>query len=157
MTADTIAPPPPADDSLDKALALVSYVILFLALFIAGFPSLISVIIAYVRRGSATPLLRSHYDNQIKIFWVGAVLILLGVAFIVMAAASGLGVGFAAWSEMSSAAFGLGLGVVLLAVAALFAFFGNFLWMIIASIVGLVRLLEGRPIGHVAAYAPAAF
>ena len=38
MTADTAYSPPPNEDSADKALALLSYIMLFVSPFVAGFP-----------------------------------------------------------------------------------------------------------------------
>ncbi len=149
MTADTAYAPPPNDDSADKALALVSYVILFVSPFIAGFPSLISVIIAYVRRTGASPVLRTHYDFQIKIFWVGCALIIAGVVLGFLGVATGFGLAWSAWGDLPATVFSFGVGTVLLIMAAGVAFIGNFLWMVIASVLGFVRLLEGQPIGRV--------
>ncbi len=149
MTADTAYAPPPNDDSADKALALVSYVVLFVSPFVAGFPSLISVIIAYVRRSGASAVLRSHYDFQIKIFWVGCALIIAGVVLGFLAVATGFGLAWSAWGDLPATVFSFGVGTVLLIMAAGVAFIGNFLWMVIASVLGFVRLLEGQPIGRV--------
>ncbi len=148
MTADTAYAPPPNDDSADKALALISYVVLFVSPFVAGFPSLISVIIAYVRRSGAAPVLRTHYDFQIKIFWVGFALLLTCGVLGFLAVATGLGLAWSAWGELPASAFSFGLGTVLMLMLAGLAFLGNFLWMVISSILGFVRLLEGRPIGR---------
>jgi uncharacterized membrane protein len=152
MTTDAAyAPPPPTDDSADKGLALLSYIILFLAPFIAGFPSIISVIIAAVRRGSASPLMRTHYDFQIRIFWIGVLFIALGFACAALALAFGMTVAWSAWGDLPATTAGVGLGVVLLAAAAVTGFLGNFCWMIIASIFGVARLAENRPIGRLPA------
>src|SRR3982751_4127999 len=120
MTTDTAyaPPPPPADDSAEKGLALVSYVILFLSPFIAGFPSIISVIIAAVRRGTASPVMRTHYDFQIKIFWVGVLFIAVGFACAAVAVAFGLGAAWSAWGDLPATTSGLGMGVFLLGAAA---------------------------------------
>jgi uncharacterized membrane protein len=147
MTADTAYAPPPNDESADKALALVSYVVLFVAPFVAGFPSLISVIIAYVRRGAASPVLRTHYDFQIKIFWIGCALMVATANR--PSTATGLGLAWSAWGDLPATVFSFGVGTVLMIVLAGGAFLANFLWMLIASVLGFVRLLEGQPIGRV--------
>ena len=149
MTADTAYAPPPNDESADKALALVSYVVLFVAPFVAGFPSLISVIIAYVRRGAASPVLRTHYDFQIKIFWIGCALMVACAVLGLFAVATGLGLAWSAWGDLPATVFSFGVGTVLMIVLAGGAFLANFLWMLIASVLGFVRLLEGQPIGRV--------
>jgi uncharacterized membrane protein len=149
MTTDAAyAAPPPTDDGADKAMGIVSYVILFLSPFIAGFPSIISVIIAAVRRSSASPLMRTHYDFQIRIFWVGVLFIAVGFACAALALAFGFTVAWSAWGDLPATAAGMGLGVVLLGFAAVGGFVGNFCWMIIASVFGLARLAESRPIGR---------
>ena len=149
MTADTAYAPPPNDDSADKALALISYVVLFVSPFVAGFPSLISVIIAYVRRTGASPVLRTHYDFQIKIFWVGCALLVACGVLGFLGIATGFGLAWSAWGDLPATMFSFGLGTVLMFVLAGLALFANFLWMIISSILGFVRLLEGQPIGRV--------
>jgi uncharacterized membrane protein len=149
MTTDAAyAPPRPTDDSADKGLALVSYVILFLSPFIAGFPSIISVIIAAVRRSSTSPLMRTHYDFQIRIFWIGVLFIALGFACAALALAFGMTVAWSAWGDLPATVAGMGMGVVLLGAAAIAGFVGNFCWMIIASIFGMARLADNRPIGR---------
>lgn len=57
-----------------KVLAVYA---LHLAAFITGFTSIVALILAYVFRGDADPVMRSHYDNAIGIFWKG---ILYGIA-----------------------------------------------------------------------------
>ncbi|HEX8232666.1 MAG TPA: hypothetical protein VF559_04885 [Caulobacteraceae bacterium] len=141
---------PPRDDGADKALTAVNYLILFIAPFVAGFPSLVAAIIAYVRRGSASPVARSHYDNQIRIFWVGIVLSVLAIALVFAAIGTGLGAGLAGVGELFSGAVGLGVGAVLMLVAAAMLGIANVFWYIIASIIGFIRLLDGRPIGRAA-------
>lgn len=44
--------------------------ILYLVNFAVPFLGIIGVIMAYSGRASAAPDLRSHYDNQIRIFWI---------------------------------------------------------------------------------------
>ena len=68
--------------------------ILYLCSFIVGITSVIGVIMAYLARDGADPLLRSHYDNLINIFWkmllftiIGAMLTIVLVGILIILAA----------------------------------------------------------------------
>lgn len=61
----------------DRVLGLIGYGLLFSAIFFAGVPALVAVIMAYTQRRSAGPLVRDHYRFQIQIFWIGALLALI--------------------------------------------------------------------------------
>jgi uncharacterized membrane protein len=74
----------------DTTLALVVYVLYF-AGYVTGLTALIGVIIAHVQVGSADPMLRSHYQFQIRTFWIG--LLYLVVGWILMF----IFIGFAVW------------------------------------------------------------
>ena len=45
--------------------------LLYFAAYIFGITALIGVIIAHIRFPDATLLLRSHYQFQIRTFWIG--------------------------------------------------------------------------------------
>ncbi len=67
--------PPPAVPGVstnpsDAGNANLIY-ILYLIAFAAGITALVGVIMAYVARDDAPEWLRSHYRNQINIFWKG--------------------------------------------------------------------------------------
>lgn len=67
--------PPPAVPGVstnpsDAGNANLIY-ILYLIAFAAGITALVGVIMAYVARDDAPEWLRSHYHNQINIFWKG--------------------------------------------------------------------------------------
>ncbi|MEJ2142231.1 MAG: hypothetical protein P8Y24_07725 [Gammaproteobacteria bacterium] len=53
--------------------------ILYLVSILIGVTGLIGVIMAYVNRGDATDWLKSHYQFQIRTFWIGFLYMLLGV------------------------------------------------------------------------------
>ena len=53
--------------------------ILYLVSIIVGLTGLIGVIMAYIGRGDADPVTRSHYDNQIGIFWKSLLFIVIGM------------------------------------------------------------------------------
>ena len=68
--------------------------ILYLLSFVVGITSIIGVIMAYLGKSGASPVLISHYNNQINIFWkmlvytlIGAVLSIVLVGFLVLIAA----------------------------------------------------------------------
>jgi uncharacterized membrane protein len=118
--SDTIYEPEgtPAADRDDKLMAGLNYV-LFLVGNIIGVSSLVAVIIAYARRDAAPHWLQSHYTYQIKSFWaalVGLVACTLMVFTVILSP------------------FGL-IGFALI-----------WVWMLVRSIVGLMRLLDNR--GH---------
>ncbi|EAT15490.1 hypothetical protein HTZ97_14960 [Desulfuromonas acetoxidans] len=52
--------------------------ILYLVGIVLGITGIIGVIMAYVYRGDAPVWLRSHYDFQIRTFWIGALYIFVG-------------------------------------------------------------------------------
>ena len=54
----------------NKQLALIVY-ILYLAAYLTGLTAVIGVIIAHIKIGDADELTRSHYQFQIRTFWIG--------------------------------------------------------------------------------------
>jgi uncharacterized membrane protein len=71
-------PPPPAQPIVSgKQLALTVY-ILYLASFFVGITVVIGLVIAYVKIDGADPLLRSHYQFQIRTFWIGLLYLVVG-------------------------------------------------------------------------------
>lgn len=62
--------------------------LLLMVNIIIQFVGIIGVIVAYVNKGEAPEWLKSHYQFQIRTFWIGLVLMLTGGLFWV------LGVGF---------------------------------------------------------------
>lgn len=52
--------------------------ILYLVSVIVGLTSVIGLIMAYVGRGDADSLTKSHYDNQIGIFWKAFLFFIVG-------------------------------------------------------------------------------
>jgi len=53
--------------------------LLYLVGFVLHPAALVGIILAYVNRGEAEPLARSHYDFQISTFWRGLVMIVVGI------------------------------------------------------------------------------
>lgn len=62
----------------DNSLVLIVYV-LYLAAFFTGITELIGVVIAYVKIEDTDPVLRSHYQFQIRTFWIGLLYVVVGV------------------------------------------------------------------------------
>src|SRR5690606_24269822 len=93
-------PPPSRGRGLDHGLAMFGYLCLFFTVLFAGFPAFIAVVLAYVRRGEADPVTRSHLRFQIRIFWwafwltvAGAVLVIAALTLGAVEAVRGLGGG----------------------------------------------------------------
>jgi uncharacterized membrane protein len=118
--SDTIIEPgsTQATDRDDKLFAALNYG-LFLIGNIIGITSILAVIIAYARRERAPHWLQSHYTFQIKSFWAALIGILVCTFMILTIILSPFGA--------------IGLGLI-------------WLWMLVRSVVGLIRLLDGR--GH---------
>jgi uncharacterized membrane protein len=55
--------------------------ILYLISIIIGITAIVGLIMAYVNRDDAPQWLKSHYQFQIRTFWIGALYLLLGVMF----------------------------------------------------------------------------
>lgn len=67
------------DSSANTSMANVIYVLYLLAL-ISGITALVGVIMAYVYRDNAPDWLRTHYELQIRTFWMGLAIGAVGVA-----------------------------------------------------------------------------
>lgn len=142
----------------DRTLAFVVYAMHFVSPFVFGLTSLIGVVIAYVRKADAEPLVRSHYRFQIRSFWIG-----FGLA---MVAAIGLmtGVGLLFWkllaavladmptdgwsavSQELDVSFPVAAFVSLIVAGC--AWLATAAWMILSSVIGAVRLSSARCIGR---------
>jgi len=53
--------------------------ILYLVSVVLGLTSIIGVIMAYVNRGTAPEWLKSHYQFQIRTFWIGMLYGIIGI------------------------------------------------------------------------------
>lgn len=138
-------------------LAMTSYALLFAAIFFFGATALVAVVIAYAQRGQAQGHIRSHYDFQIRIFWVAFVLALLAGGTGLAGLVAGLGEVMASTSisllgpddglqiDMSQAR--LDRPVLLLLGASLLFTGASILWLMIAPTLGFIRLASARPMG----------
>ena len=110
----------------DRTMPAVNYA-LYLVGLTHGLTILIGLIIAYVQRGTAGPVMQSHYTFQIRTFWlsigwflVGCALMFWGAIFSVVL----IGIPF----------FGLGAAICGLV----------WVWFLIRSILGVVYLARGE-------------
>ncbi len=81
MSTTELSPPPspsPQPMVSDKQLALVVYILYFVS-YVVGITAVIGVVIAHVEIERADPLLRSHYQFQIRTFWIGLLYLVAGV------------------------------------------------------------------------------
>jgi uncharacterized membrane protein len=62
----------------DKILAIAIY-LLYCVGYFTGVTALMGVIIAYVKLDDADPVMRSHYQFQIRTFWIGLSYLVIGV------------------------------------------------------------------------------
>ena len=81
MTPPSLPPqtqtPQPVVSNTQLALAVY---ILYLASYVVGITAVVGVIIAHVQiGGTADPMLRSHYQWQIRTFWIGLLYFVVGV------------------------------------------------------------------------------
>jgi uncharacterized membrane protein len=68
---------PVESESSERSLVNIVY-ILYLAGLIFGVTALIGLVIAYVNRDGGPEWLRSHYDFQIRTFWIGLLYLAIG-------------------------------------------------------------------------------
>ncbi|MPZ38369.1 MAG: hypothetical protein GEU95_09920 [Rhizobiales bacterium] len=61
----------------NNSMALIVYILYFIAYFV-GITAIVGVIIAHVQKGAGDALLDSHYDFQIRTFWVGVLYLVVG-------------------------------------------------------------------------------
>jgi uncharacterized membrane protein len=76
----------------NTSMALVVYILYFVGYFFVLVPSIVGVIIAHVQKGSGDALLDSHYDFQIRTFWIGVLYAIVG--FVLMFVL----IGFLVWA-----------------------------------------------------------
>jgi len=64
----------------DDSLALIIY-LLYGAGYFVGVSALAGLVMAYVKIDDADPVLRSHYQFQIRTFWIGFMYLAVGIPF----------------------------------------------------------------------------
>lgn len=138
----------------ERLAALVNYGLLIAAPFTLNSLGLLAMVIAYWRRGSADPVARSHFDFQIRRYWMDLLMVALGF----LCAAGALAAGFGAAIEGAMASFGvrlavhydpvhIGLGAIVLLALWLLLWAIGLLGLLFGSLFGAMRLASGRPMG----------
>ncbi|HEY8574635.1 hypothetical protein [Phenylobacterium sp.] len=145
----------PTDTSMN--LAMLGYGLLFLSVFFAGLTALVAVVIAYSQKDAAPKRIRSHFNFQIRMFWIALALTLGAAACASAGVVAGLGqiVDVAAISgfdgvgnmhvELSDVTIDSST-IALLGAALVLGLLSTF-WLIVASSIGFVRLAS-EPIGQ---------
>lgn len=144
----TGAPPPPSTrDDADRGLVVLNYIFLLVAPFTLHVLAIVAVILAYVRRPTASDFEAGHYGFQIKVFWWSV--ILFAVAMVLFLVAVGAGVG-AFWEAGYADAWAPHWGgmTVLAVIAACLCWFASFLVAVIGGLIGLIKLLSNAPAGR---------
>lgn len=119
----------------ERAMPAVVYVLYLLGLF-HGLTLLIGLIMAYVLRGSSGPVNAGHYTYLIRTFWTASVAMLIGGGIMLVS---------------FPFAFIL-IGIPFVWAGGMICFLA-WVWAVVRSVVGLVRLAEGAPIGQPYGYA----
>ncbi len=139
----------------ERLAALTSYALLMAAPFTFNLLGLLAVAIGYARRKHADPLTRSHYDYQIRRFWMD--LMLVGLGFICGSGA--LAAGFGAVLEGVLQGLGvrlpwhydavhIGAGAIGLFIIWLLLWAWGLVGLLIGSVIGAMRLAAGLPAGR---------
>ena len=129
MTDTRAQPYATADEG--KVPAFIVYALYIAGVFSANLISPIGVIVAYVCRDGASPWVRSHLDQQVRMFW--AVFWWMIMPFVV-----GLALFFLV--PVIGAVAVIPLGIIWVVVAVV-----TTVWFCIKSVLGLLRLVGGRP------------
>jgi len=66
--------------------------LLYFAAYIFGITALIGVIIAHIRFPDGTLLLRSHYQFQIRTFWIGVLYVVVGAVLVTLVPVIGVAI-----------------------------------------------------------------
>jgi len=114
----------------ERTLPAIVYALYILGLF-HGLTLLIGLIMAYVLRGSAGPANYSHFTYLIRTFWISLVGMMAGGAILLV----GVPLSF------------ILIGIPLLWIGGAICFCA-WLWAVIRSIVGVIRLANGEAIGQ---------
>lgn len=145
----------PQSHPAERMAAMTNYALLIVAPFTLNALGLVAVAIGYARRGRADPLTRSHYDHQIRRFWLD--LIMVGLGFICGSGALAAGFGALLLEVLHSVGLTLpwtydpvhiGVGAIGLLIAWLLCWAIGLGGLLIGSVVGAMRLASGLPAGR---------
>jgi len=113
----------------DHSLAFGIY-LAYIAGCVTLIPALIGVIIAHVKADDSNPVMRSHFQFQIRTFWIGWLYSLIGIALCIVL----IGFALLAWWLIALLAFPL--------------LFWWLVWSLIRIHNGMVLLDEGKPVAN---------
>lgn len=146
-------------NQFDRGVALTGYGLLAFSVFSAGLPAVGALALATAHAKDSHLITRSHYHYQVRIFWSGVMSFILGVLVGVAAAAFALS---QVWSWLAERWPWLDqtVGVLVLPgdrtqVAGYLAVFAVILLLygavhtLVSSAWGAMKLVAGRPIGHI--------
>jgi uncharacterized membrane protein len=131
----------------ERAVAMINYGLFIAAPFTLGALALGAVLVAYARKGRADPVTKSHYERQIRAFWIDLVQVVLGFVCGWAAVAGGIGTLFAA-TGVGRASLNEGrLEIWTLVFAVLWAilWLKGFGGLMLGSLIGAYRLASGQP------------
>ncbi len=146
-------------NQFDRGVALVGYGLLIASVFTAGLPALGALALASAHSHDAHLVTRSHYRHQVSIFWAGVMSFVLGILCGIAAAAFAFS---QVWSWMAERFPWIAreIGTMVLpgnrgevagwfVVAAVILFVYGAAHTLLTSIFGALKLVAGRPIGHI--------
>ncbi|GEM_PF-901029 len=102
-------------ESEDRTISIAVYVLYLAVGITGGISALAGIVLAYVKKDTVDPVLASHFQFQIRTFWIGLATMIVGLV----------------------------LTIILIGVPILIALA---VWWLLRNVVGLIRLLEGKPI-----------
>lgn len=157
------SPAGPIRTEAERNLALLAYGLLGVSVFFAGITALVAVIIAYTLHDAANETLSRHFRFQIRIFWIGVGCVALAVVAGVVAAVGSLGsllhrappADMVRTLDLWGRTIDLSglritpLVVVATGVALASALLGA-VWMILAPVIGFIRLASARHMSETA-------
>jgi uncharacterized membrane protein len=82
MSDPNTAHVPSPSASVDSRNAFIIY-ILYLAAFLVGVSALIGVVMAYIHKNNAPEWVSSHYQYQIRTFWIGLLYAVVGGVLVI--------------------------------------------------------------------------
>ena len=148
---------PPRSHPAERMTAMAGYALMIVAPFTLNTLGLLAVAIGHARRGYADPITRTHYDRQIRGFWLHTMMVGLGFICGSGALAAGFGALFAgALLEMGVRLpwhydpVHIGVGAIGLLLAWLLLWAWGLIGLMIGSLIGALRLAQGLPAGRIA-------
>jgi uncharacterized membrane protein len=125
---DPVQTPTPTPLSTDDRVFPIAVYALYLLGLMNGITILVGVVMAYALKDKASEIHRTHYVFQIRTFWIGLV---IGAVGLILA-----GAGFPLLWLFGFGALLWGLSGIIFAAL--------FVWFLLRSVLGLIKLLQGE-------------